>query len=97
MHIIARSKLISFWKKHPDVEVPLKLWYKKVQASRWKSVTELKRDFPSADYIGDNRVIFDIKGNRYRIIVVIFFVNKKMFIRFIGTHAEYDKVDAKKV
>lgn len=97
MHIISRPKLIDFWKTHPDTEIPLRLWFKKVQTSKWKNVNELKRDFPSADYVGSNRVIFNIKGNKYRIVVVVFFMGQKMFIRFIGTHAEYDKIDAKKV
>jgi|SRR3954468_7469542 len=97
MHIISRPKLMDFWKKHPDTEVPLRLWFKKVQTTKWKNINELKKDFPTADYIGNNRVIFDIKGNKYRIVVVVFFMGQKIFIRFIGTHAEYDKIDVKKI
>lgn len=97
MHIISRPALIKFWIKHPDSETPLRVWFKKVEQSKWKNINELKADFPTADYVGNNRVVFDIKGNKYRIIILVFFLGQKMFIRFIGTHAEYDKVDAKNV
>jgi mRNA interferase HigB len=95
MHIISRPKLIKFWLKHPDSETALRIWFKKVEQSRWKSINELKADFPTADYVGNNRVVFDVKGNNYRIVVLVFFLGQKMFIRFVGTHAEYDKINAK--
>ncbi len=95
MRIISRPRLIEFWEKHPDAETPLRVWFKKVEQSKWKSINDLKIDFPKADYVGNNRVVFDIKGNRYRIIVLVFFTGQKMYIRFIGTHAEYDKIDVK--
>lgn len=97
MHIISRTRLINFWTKHPDSETPLKLWFKKVKQAWWKGINDIKRDFPTADYIGNDRVVFDIKGNKYRLIVLVFFSGHKMFIRFVGTHSEYDKVDAKNV
>jgi mRNA interferase HigB len=96
MHVISRPTLIRFWKKHPDTETPLRVWFKKVEQARWKSINDLKADFPTADYVGNNRMVFDIKGNNYRIVVLVFFVGQKVFIRFVGTHAEYDKIDAKK-
>lgn len=95
MHVISRTRLIDFWTKHPDSETPLKVWFKKVQQAQWKGINELKKDFPTADYVGNDRVVFDIKGNKYRIIVLVFFTGQKMFIRFVGTHAEYDKMNAK--
>ena len=95
MHVISRPKLIKFWTKHPDSETALRVWFKKVGQSKWKSINDLKADFPTADYVGNNRLVFDIKGNKYRIIVLVFFTGQKMFIRFVGTHAEYDKIDAK--
>lgn len=97
MHVIARSRLIAYWKKHPDTETPLKIWYKKVNGATWKNLTELKKDFPTADYVGNDRIVFDIKGNKHRLIVLIFFDGQKAFIRFIGTHAEYDKINAKNI
>lgn len=97
MHVISRPLLIKFWTKHSEAETALRIWYKKVEKAKWKNFKELKADFPSADYVGNDRIVFDIKGNTYRIIVLVFFSGQKMFIRFVGTHAEYDKIDAKSV
>ena len=97
MHVISRLKLIQFWKKHPDAETPLRIWFKKIEQVKWKNFNKLKADFPTADYVGNNRIVFDVKGNKYHIIVLVFYSGQKMFIRFVGTHAEYDKIDAKKV
>lgn len=94
MHIISRPELMKFWKKHPDAETPLKLWFKKVKQAKWNTINDLKKDFPTADYVGNNRIVFDIKGNKYRIIVLAFFKGQKIFIRFVGTHAQYDKINA---
>ncbi len=95
MHIVSRPRLIEFWEKHKDAETPLRVWFKKVQQAKWNNINDLKKDFPTADYVGDNRMIFDIKGNRYRIVVLIFFDGQKVYIRFVGTHAEYNKINAK--
>ncbi len=95
MHIISRYTLIEFWKKHKDAEIPLRIWFKKTEKAKWKSINELKKDFPAADYVGNNRIVFNIKGNTYRIVVVIYFDGQKIYIRFVGTHAEYDKINAK--
>ena len=95
MHVISRKALIDFWEKHPGAEIPLRIWFKKVEQANWKNLAELKSDFPKADYLGNNRVVFDIKGNDFRVIAVVVFLIGKVLIRFVGTHAEYDKVDAK--
>jgi mRNA interferase HigB len=95
MHVISRKALIDFWEKHPVAEIPLRIWFKKVEQANWKNLAELKSDFPKADYLGNNRVVFDIKGNDFRVIAVVVFLIGKVLIRFVGTHAEYDKVDAK--
>ena len=97
MHVISRTKLIDFWEKHKDAEVPLRVWFKKIRQAKWKSINELKKEYPASDYVGDNRVVFDIKGNRYRIVVLAFFDGGKVYIRFVGTHAEYDKINAKTI
>jgi mRNA interferase HigB len=94
MHVISRTRLMNFWKRHPDSETPLKIWFKKVKEGQWKSINQLKADFSTADYVGNDRVVFDIKGNKYRIVVLVFFAGQKMFIRFVGTQTEYDKIDA---
>jgi mRNA interferase HigB len=97
MNIISRLQLREFWEKHPDSEIPLRLWFTKVKKAKWKNLNELKSDYPTADYVGDNRVVFDIKGNHYRIIVLVFFEGQKVYIRFVGTHKKYDKIDAKTI
>ena len=97
MHVISRPKLIEFWTKHKDAETPLKIWFKKTKQAKWKNINDMKHDFPYADYVGNNRVVFDIKGNKYRIIVLIFFDGQKTYIRFAGTHAEYDKINVKTI
>lgn len=97
MRVISRKTLVDFWTKHRDAEVALKLWFKTVEKATWKNPAEVKEVYRSADPIANNRIIFDIKGNKYRIIAHIHFERQQLFIRFVGTHAEYDKVDATKV
>jgi mRNA interferase HigB len=97
MHVIARPTLISFWVKYPESEVALKVWFKKVTNAKWKNINDLKKDFPYSDYVGNNRVVFNIKGNNFRLISVVYFDGQKIYIRFIGTHAEYDKINAKTI
>lgn len=97
MHVIARPTLIDFWTKHPDSELPLKIWFNKVRKANWRSLNEIKKDFPSTDYVGNDRIVFNIKGNKYRIVVLVFFDGQKAYIRFVGTHVEYDKIDATKI
>ena len=87
----------DFWLKHSDSEQQLKSWYKEVSVGEWKSLNELKVDYPSASILENGRVVFNIKGNNYRLIVRINFPYQMVWIRFIGTHAEYDKIDATKI
>jgi len=94
MRIIAKSTLREFWLKHHDSEVPLKTWYKIVCQVDWKTTHDIKLIFGDASFVANNRVVFNIKGNRYRIVVYIVFKVRKVFIRFVGTHADYDKIDA---
>ena len=79
---------------HKDSETALRVWFKKTRNAKWKNLTEMKRDFPAVDFVGNNRFVFDIKGNNYRIVVLAFFTGQKVFIRFVGTHAAYDKINA---
>lgn len=95
VRIFNRSTLIAFWTKHPDAEAALRLWFSMVHKAAWATPTEIREAFGSADFLADNRVVFDIKGNSYRLVVHVrcaplFLV----FIRFIGTHAAYDRIDA---
>jgi mRNA interferase HigB len=97
VRVIAKKILREFWEIHSDCEQQLKAWYQEAENSNWKNLNEMKNDFPSASILKDNRVCFNIKGNNCRLIVKINFDYQMMWIRFIGTHAEYDKIDANKI
>lgn len=92
MRIFTKKTIQEYWKKHPDCELQLLTWYKVVKHVNWKSFEEIKSVFNSADYVGNNRVVFNIKGNAYRLVAKFNFEKSWVFVRFIGTHAEYDKI-----
>ena len=94
MRIISRRRLVEFWKVHPDAEQPLRAWYTETKKASWNSPAEIKAIYRSVSILPNNRVVFNIKGNTYRLIVVVEYSQGKMFIRFVGTHAEYDRIDA---
>jgi mRNA interferase HigB len=96
MRVIAKSTLREFWLKHADCEQALKS-YNEADKSTWLHPNDIKDDYPSASILADNRVVFNIKGNTYRLIVKINYDYQKIWIRFIGTHAEYDKINAKRI
>lgn len=97
LRVIAKKILREFWERHNDCEQQLKSWYQEASNAEWTNPNEIKSEYPSASIIGKDRVIFNIKGNSYRLIVRINFDYQMLWIRFIGTHAEYDKVNAKTV
>ena len=94
MRIIAVSTLRAFWEKHPDAERPLKAWFAEASRSGWASPADIKAAHRNASFIADKRVIFNIKGNDYRLVVAMHYDKRRMFIRFVGTHGEYDRIDA---
>ena len=94
MRVIAKKILRDFWLKHPDCEQQLKSWYNEAEIATWKTPNEIKRDYPSASILENNRIVFNIKGNNYRLIIKLNYHYQMVWIRFIGTHAQYDKVDA---
>jgi mRNA interferase HigB len=94
MRIIVRSTLRQFWETHPDAEQPLKAWYDEASRAEWNSPTDIKSTYRNASIIANNRVVFNIKGNDYRLIIHVCYDIKIIFIRFVGTHSEYDNVDA---
>lgn len=96
MRVIAKKTLRDFWTKHRDCEEQLKTWYKEAEDARWKGPPDIKREYPSASFLEGNRVVFNIKGNKYRLIVRINFDYGIVWIRFVGTHSQYDKIDASK-
>ena len=95
MRIIARSRIIEYYTLHPDTRTALEDWFQKVRQAEWNCFADMKQMFNSVDSVGNQRYVFNIRGNNYRLIVVVKFTIKTVLIRFIGTHAEYDLVDAK--
>lgn len=94
MRIISRRRLVEFWELHPDAEQPLRAWYAEANKASWKSPGEIKATYRSVSVLPKNRVVFNIKGNTYRLVAIIEYSQGKMFIRFIGIHSEYDRIDA---
>jgi mRNA interferase HigB len=83
--------------KHPDSEQALKAWYQEAEHASWKGPKDIKKDYPSASFLADNRVVFNIRGNKYRLIVRINYSYSMVWIRFVGTHAQYGRIDAAKI
>lgn len=97
MRIVSRKKLKSFWEHYPQAEKPLRAWYADTKQANWTSPTVIKRIYKNASIVGNNRVIFNIKGNDYRLVVAINYNHSMVYIRFIGSHIEYDKIDVETV
>ena len=91
MRVIAKKILRDFWTKHPDCEQQLKSWYNEAEDAIWKSPNDIKKEYPSASILVDNRIVFNIKGNNYRLIVGINYVKQRIYFKYFLTHAEYDK------
>lgn len=94
MRIISRRTLREFWAKYPDAEQSLRAWHTNAQQADWQTPADIKRDYQNVSFIANNRVVFNIKGNHYRLIVAVKYEYSIVYIRFIGTHQAYDKVDA---
>lgn len=97
MHIVSLKSLRAFWEIHPDAEQPLRAWYAIARRARWRTPSDIKADYRHASFIANNRVVFNIKGNDYRLIVLAEYQKGRLFIRFVGTHAEYDRIDPARV
>ena len=97
MRIIAKRTLRKFWELHPDAEEALLAWYREVEKEDWDTPAEVKEKYRTASVIGKNRVVFNIKGNDYRLVVKINYPYRVVYIRFVGTHAEYDRINAEEV
>jgi mRNA interferase HigB len=93
MRIIARRTLREFWEKYPDAEQPLRTWYTRVRQADWHIPSDVKKAYRAASFVGNDRVVFNIKGNSYRLVVVVVYRHQAIYIRFIGTHHEYDNID----
>ena len=99
MRIIAFRTLREFWEKteYTDSEISLRAWYHEAKNADWNNANDLKSQYKSASIVGEGRVVFNIKGNTYRLVVLIDYEYQVIFIRFIGTHKQYDKINAKTV
>jgi mRNA interferase HigB len=98
MQVIARRMLKEFWAHHRHAEGPIRAWLAIAATSHWANPAEIKRQFGSTvDFVGDNRVIFDLGGNKYRLVAHVSFTFGRVLVKFIGTHAEYDRIDPETV
>jgi len=97
MRVISQSKLITFYNKHANAEQALKAWYDEAKKASWETPQQIKDQFRSASFVGNNRVVFNILGNKYRLIVAVAYRYGAVYIKFVGTHAEYDANEAETV
>ena len=93
MRVISRKALKTFWGVHPDARQSLQAWYADVKKADWRSPGDIKSIYRNASIVANNRVVFNIKGNKYRLVVAIRYEYRLVYIRFVGTHQEYDKID----
>jgi len=94
MRIIALATLRDFWKSHSDAEIPLRSWYTLASRSDWRRPADVKAAYRNASVVANNRIVFNIKGNDCRLVAAVHYNRGMMFIRFVGTHREYDRIDA---
>lgn len=97
MRVIAKSTLRSYWEKHADAKTPLEAWHYEILKANWQTPNDIKAKYQSVDFLKNNRVVFNIGGNKYRLIVAVNYHLKIVYIRFVGTHAEYDKINAEEI
>jgi len=93
MRIISRKALREFWERHPDARGSLDAWYADVKTADWEKPSDIKNTYANASLIGDDRVVFNINGNRFRLVVLVRYKYKMAYVRFIGTHQDYDRID----
>ena len=92
MRVISFSMIWNVVAKNIDTDVALRDWYKRTTKANWKKFADIKQTLNTVDYVGNDRYVFDIKGNNYRIVAVVLFINQKVYMRFVGTHEEYEKI-----
>ncbi|MFY9261316.1 MAG: type II toxin-antitoxin system HigB family toxin [Gallionella sp.] len=97
MRILALSTLCDFWETHPQAKTPLSNWYAEANGADWDTPEAIKAAHRHASFLTDNRVVFNIKGNDYRLIVKVHYNRRMMFVRFVGTHKQYDAIDAERI
>lgn len=97
MRIISRRALRACWEKHADAQQALQAWYVDVKRAQWRSPADIKRIYRTASFVGNNRVIFNIKGSKYRLVVAVQYKFQLVFIRFVGTHRDYDQIEVETI
>lgn len=97
MHVVKKKTLQDFWIVHRAAEVPLRAWLKDAGIADWRTMHDIKAYARTADMVGDNRVVFNIGGNKFRLVVLCLLAKGRLYIRFVGTHAEYDRIDARRI
>lgn len=97
MRVIAKKILRDFWVTHADCEQQLKSWYQETSKAQWKNPNQIKNEYPSASFLNNNRVVFNLKGNNYRLVVKINYEYQMVWIRIIGTHSQYYKINVDKI
>ena len=97
MRVVTPKKLKEFSLNNTQARIPLLNWYEIVKKAKQDKFSDVKQDFRTVDYVGNNRYVFNVKGNDYRVIVIIIFISKKVYIRYIGNHTDYHKIDAKTI
>lgn len=97
MRIIALSTLRAFWAKHPDAEIPLRSWHALASRAHWKTPADIKAAYRNASFVADRRVVFNIKGNDYRLVVAVRYDRGLMYVRFVGSHRQYDRIDVETI
>jgi mRNA interferase HigB len=97
MRIIALSTLRLFWKKHPDAEMPLRNWYAEASRANWRTPADIKAAYRNASFTANNRVVFNVKGNDYRLVVAVHYDRGQMYVRFVGAHRQYDMINAETI
>ncbi|MCD2176736.1 type II toxin-antitoxin system HigB family toxin [Rhizobium sp. C1] len=101
MNVIAKSALVEFWNRQPSglpqktARAAMMEWYTTASDARWDHFDDLKKTFNSADYVADGKVVFDVGGNKYRIVGLVAYRTKRIFVLFVGTHGEYDRIDVR--
>jgi mRNA interferase HigB len=94
MRIISRRILREFWQKQPDSAVPLQTWFYDVENATWKNPDDIKKIYRNASFIANNRIVFNIKGNRYRLVMVVIYQHSLVYIRSIGTQNDHNRIDS---
>ena len=92
MRVIAKKALVNYYTENKDAETALEEWHEKTSKDEWENFAQVRQSFGTADYVGNKRVVFNIKGNRYRLVALVLYKVKMVYIRFIGTHSEYEQI-----